>query len=170
MKLFKVTTAALLLGTATIAVAQTRAESFADQFRQMQLLQAVGTYTFKPTPALNGRPTDPVRGQSFADNFAAMQASSSNSDQWNPESERAPAYARAAADPVARGSFDGAFAEMQAASSNSDAWKLAPGDGAPAYATASTTTVAREATTPAFAQRIARALHVPSAWGSYESR
>ena len=160
MKLLRTTTAALLLGTAMLATAQTRSELFADQFKQMQSLQAVGTYTFKPTPTLGSKPTDPVVKQLFADNFAAMQAESSNSDQWNSAAnESAPAYSTAAADPVARQPFAERFAEMQAISSKSDAWKFAPSEGEPAYATAGSTTVASPATTPAFVQRIARALN-----------
>ena len=164
MKLLRITTAALFLGTATLALAQTRSESFADQFKQMQSLQAVGTYTFKPVPTLNSRATDPIVKQSFADNFATMQADSSNSEQWNAAAnESAPAYASAPADPVRGQSFQDTFAQMQAASSNSDEWKLAPAEGAPAYATASGTTIASPATTPAFAQRIARALNLRNA-------
>lgn len=157
MKLLRVTTAALFLGAATAAAAQTRADAFADQLRQMELLQSVGTYTFKPTPTLGSNATDPVVRESFADNFAAMQAQSSNSDQWQPESDRNATYASAPADPVDRGRFGGTFALMQAASSNSDAWKLPAAEGAPAYATANETTIAREATAPTFVQRIARA-------------
>jgi hypothetical protein len=67
MKLLRATLATLLLGTATLAVAQTRADSFADQFKTMQSLQSMGTYTFKPAPKVNGQPTDPVGGQPFAD-------------------------------------------------------------------------------------------------------
>ena len=160
MKLLRTTTAVLLLGTATLSAAQTPAESFADRFKQMQSLQAVGTYTFKPTPTLGSRATDPVVKQSFADSFATMQAESSNSSQWNPSgNESASTYANAPADPVSREPFADRFAEMQAISSKSDAWKFAPSEGEPAYATAASTTVATPATTPAFVQRIARALN-----------
>jgi hypothetical protein len=160
MKLLRTTTAALFLGTATLAAAQTASESFADQFKQMQSLQAVGTYTFKPAPTLGSRATDPVARQSFADNFAVLQAESSNSSQWNPAGdERASTYASAPADPVAREPFADRFAEMQAISSKSDAWKFAPSEGEPAYATAGSTTVASPATMPTFVQRIARALN-----------
>ena len=102
----------------------------------------------------------PAFGPPFADNFAAMQAESSNSDQWNSAAnESAQAYSTAAADPVSRQPFADRFAEMQAISSKSDAWKFAPSEGEPAYATAGSTTVASPATTPAFVQRIARALN-----------
>jgi len=160
MKLFRMTTVALFLGTATLAAAQTRSESFADQFKQMQSLQAVGTYTFKPAPTFSSKAIDPVVKQTFTDNFTAMQAEASNSEQWNPAAdESAPAYSTAAADPVSREPFADRFAEMQAISSKSDAWKFAPSEGEPAYATAASTTVVSPAAPPGFVQRIARALN-----------
>ena len=155
MKLFRATTAALLLGVATLAVAQTRAESFADQFKQMQGLQSVGTYTFKPTPMLSSRPTDPVGKESFADTFYRMQALSSNSGEFG---EAAPVLAGQSADPVGKESFASMFSRMQAASSNSDEWKLPAGAGAPAYATASSATVVSESGKATLSERIARAL------------
>ena len=79
MKLLRTTIAAMFLGTATLAVAQTGSESFADQFKQMQTLQSFGTYTFKPAPTVCSKPTHPMGEQSFADMFSGMQALSSNS-------------------------------------------------------------------------------------------
>ena len=166
MKLLRVTTAVLFLGAATAAVAQTRAGAFADQLKQMESLQSVGTYTFKPAPTLGSNATHPIVKQPFAANFAAMQADSSNSDRWLPESDRNATYASAPSDPVARGRFGDTFALMQAASSNSDAWKVPAAEGAPAYATANETTIARQATTPTIVQRIARAFNARNGgWG-----
>ncbi len=153
-------TAALLIGAATVASAQTRADAFADQLRTMESLQSVGTYTFKPAPSVSSKPTDPIVRETFVDRFAAMQAESSNSGQWKGPEQAAPAFARAPADPARGASFGDSFALMQAASSNSDAWKLQANEGAPAYATASATTFVGEPTAPAFAQRIARALNL----------
>ena len=95
MKLVKATAAALLAATATLAVAQTTTEqSFAEQFKNMQSLQSFGTYTFKPAPGLGAKPSHPMGNQSFTDNFADMQAQSSNSDEWKaPAGEGQPAYA-----------------------------------------------------------------------------
>jgi hypothetical protein len=139
MKLLRTTIAALLLGTATLAVVQTRAESFADQLKQMQSLQSVGTYTFKLAPKLNSQPTNPVGGQSFADTFSGMQASSSNSGQWNlPARQSASTYASQSADSVGKEPSATMFSRMQAASSNSDQWKQPASEGA----TADTATVA----------------------------
>ena len=163
MKLQIGITAALLIGAATVASAQTRADAFADQFKTMESLQSVGTYTFKPAPTVGGKPTDPVVRQSFVGNFAEMQAESSNSGQWNTPDDSAATYATAPADPIRGESFADTYALMQAGSSNSDAWKLRSEAGAPAYATASATSVVGQPSTPAFAQRIARALNLRSA-------
>ena len=157
MKLMSATAAALLLGTATLAVAQTRTESFADQFKQMQSLQSVGTYTFKPAPALNSQPTDPVGRQTFADAFAQMQAQSSSSGEWKqPVAEISTSYA--SADPVGREAFSDMFARMQAASSNSGEWRPPASEGAPVHATAPAT-FANNAGKPTLAQRIANFFH-----------
>jgi hypothetical protein len=158
MKLLRATIGMLLLGAATLAVAQTRAQSFTDQFKQMQSLQSVGTYTFKPAPALSGKPTDPIGKQSFADTFSGMQAASSNSGEWDRENPTT--LASEAADPVGREPFSTMFSRMQAEASNSDEWKRPPSEGAPAYATADTAAVASEPDHLTLTQRIARALHV----------
>ena len=157
MKLLRATAAALLLGTATLAAAQTRADSFADQFKQMQSLQSFGTYTFKPAPALNVQPTDPVGRQTFADAFAQMQAQSSNSGEWKqPDAEVSASYA--SADPVGREAFSDMFSRMQAASSNSGEWRQPHSEGAPVYATAPFSSVS-EAGKPTWAQRMANFFH-----------
>jgi hypothetical protein len=160
MKLFRATAAALLFGAATLAVAQTRTESFADQFKTMQSLQSFGTYTFKPPPTVSGKATDPVVKQSFDDSFTEMQALSSSSGEWNPQARQAlSGVAAVPADPVGRESFDNMFSRMQAASSNSDEWKMPASSGAPAYGTASGTAVPSETGKPSLAQRIAHALN-----------
>jgi hypothetical protein len=158
MKLLRTTIAALLLGTATLAVGQTTAESFADQLKQMQTLQSFGTYTFKPAPTVGNKATDPIGNQSFTDTFSDMQALSSNSGKWN--QENVTRLAGEPADPVGRESFGTMFSRMQAESSNSDEWKRPPSEGAPAYATADTAIVASEPAPLTFAERIAHALHL----------
>jgi hypothetical protein len=158
MKLLRTTVAALLLGTATLAIAQTRAESFADQLKQMQTLQSFGTYTFKPAPIVGNNPMHPIGNQSFADMFSDMQALSSNSGEWNQENFTT--LANKPADPVGRESFSTMFSRMQAESSNSDEWKRPPSEGAPAYATADTAVIGSEPDPLTFAQRVARALHL----------
>jgi hypothetical protein len=158
MELLRKTIGPLLLGIATLAVAQTKEQSFADQFKQMQTLQSFGTYTFKAAPTIGNKPTHPIGNQSFADMFFDMQALSSNSGEWN--RENVTTLASKPADAVGRESFLTMFSRMQAESSNSDEWKRPPSEGAPAYATADTAVIASEPDHLTFAQRIARALHV----------
>ena len=151
MSMLKASIAALFVGVATTSVAQTTAQSFADQFRTMQSLQSFGMYTFKPAPTFSSRPNDPVVRESFADAFGEMQAEASNSAQWSPSS--APGvttYARGPADEVGRESFTDMFARMQAASSNSGEWNLR---------STRETIGAGETGAPSFAQRFARGLH-----------
>ena len=140
MKLLRKTVGALLLGIATLAVAQTKEQSFADQLKQMQTLQSFGTYTFKPAPTVGSKPTHPIGNQSFAGMFSDMQALSSNSGEWN--RENVTVLASKPADPVGKESFSSMFSRMQAEASNSDEWKRPPSEGAPAYATADTAVIA----------------------------
>ena len=74
----KILAVALFASTAAVAMAQApnRAQSFADQFRQMQTLSAntASTYAYKPAPVVGARAQDPVAGESFHDRFADMQA------------------------------------------------------------------------------------------------
>ena len=158
MKLLRTAVAVLLLGAATLAVAQTTADSFAEQLKQMQMLQSFGTYTFKPAPRVGNKATHPIANQSFVDMFSDMQALSSNSGEWN--RENATTLAGQPADPVGSESFSTMFSRMQAESSNSDEWKRPPSEGAPAYATADTAVIASEPDRLTLAQRVARAFHL----------
>ena len=148
MKLFKATAAALLVGTATLSVAQTTQkpmtaeQSFADQLKTMQSLQSFGTYTFKAPPALGAKPSPSMASQSFADSFADMQAASSSSGQWSQTPNGATAYANRPADPVGKESFAQVFQRMQSASSNSGEWKGPTSDAQSAYAASSRATTA----------------------------
>jgi len=145
----KVVTLALLLGTATVAAAETpatqassRAQAFADQLQQFQNLSstAAGTYTFHPAPTLGYKPQDPVGNESFGQRFADMQAASSNSSEWQ---ETQPTLTANAADPVGKEPFAERFAEMQAASSNSGEWSFHPGTDVPVDGANSTLVVAK---------------------------
>jgi len=129
----KVAVLAVVLGTATVAAAQSpsKAQAFASQLQQFQNLSstAAGTYTFHPAPALGYKPQDPVGNESFAQRFADMQAASSNSGEWR---ETQPTLTAIAADPEGKVPFAQRFAEMQAASSNSGQWAFHPGAKVPA--------------------------------------
>jgi hypothetical protein len=155
----KVITGALLVGTATLAAAQspTRAQTFASQFAQMQNLSATGTYTFKSPPVLSAQAEDPVGRESFGRKFADLQAQSSNSSQFEP----APILSARAADPVGHESFADTFDRMQAASSTSGEFKQLGDGGETAYAKADSTS---DTVKPTLAQRMARLMHRPSAY------
>ena len=167
----KVVALAVLLGTATVAAAQSpsqvptfgavaaadstaaqtpsRAQTFADQLQQYQNLSSTtaGTYTFHPAPRLSNRPQDPVGNESFAQRFADMQAESSNdNDMWQ---ETQPTFSAKAADPVGKQNFAQEFAEMQALSSKSGQWSFQPGANVPADEANSTLVVAKPITHPA---------------------
>jgi hypothetical protein len=145
----KVAALAVLLGTATVAAAQSpgEAQTFANQLQQYQALSGTGTYTFHATPKLSNAPQDPIGKESFSQRFADLQAESSNdSDMWQ---ETPPTLSANAADPEPKESFGQRFAEMQAASSNSGEWAFHPGANVPADETNSTLVVARPITHPA---------------------
>ncbi len=153
-KTFKFTIGALLVGTATLASAQTQsqAQSFADQFRQMQSLQSFGTYTFKPAPVLKSTADNPIVSRSFGDTFAQMQA---QEDTGTYTFEPAPVLSARAADSVVGESFAETFARMQAASSNSGEFKLPAGPDTPAFATTDSVIVAKPVSKPSTVEPVA---------------
>jgi hypothetical protein len=145
----KVVALAVLLGTATVAAAQSpgEAQTFADQIQYWQGLSGIGTYTFHSPPTFSNKPQDPVGNESFAQRFGDMQAESSNdSDMWQ---ETQPTFSAKAADPEPKESFAQRFGEMQAASSNSGEWAFHPGTNVPADEANSTLVVAKPIGNPA---------------------
>lgn len=80
----KIAVVALTLGTAAVATAQaqTRAQTFADQFQQMQALSSTSPYAFDAAPTLTAQAAAPASRESFAERFAEMQAESSNSGEF----------------------------------------------------------------------------------------
>jgi hypothetical protein len=156
----KVAAVAVLLGSATVAAAQTpvfgalsaantssRAQAFAAQEQQFQNLSSTtaGTYTFHPAPTLSRAGQDPVGDESSAQRFADMQAASSHSDMWQ---ETRPTFSAKASDPEPKEPFAQRFAEMQAASSRSGQWSFKPGANVPADEANSTLVVAKPVTRP----------------------
>jgi hypothetical protein len=71
---------------------------------------------------------DPVGKQSFAQNFATLQAQSSNSSEFEPK----PVLSATAADPVGKETFAQKFSWLQAASSNSGEFGFRAGSNVPA--------------------------------------
>jgi hypothetical protein len=145
----KVAALTVLLGTTTVAAAQSpnQAQTFAGQLQQYQALSGTGTYTFHAAPNFNNTPQDPVANESFSQRFADMQAESSNdSGMWQ---ETPPTLSATAADPEPKESFAQRFTEMQAASSNSGEWAFHPGANVPADESNSTLVVAKPISHPA---------------------
>jgi hypothetical protein len=140
---------AVLLGTATVAAAQSpgQAQTFASQLQQYQALSGTGTYTFGATPTLNNKAQDPVGNESFTQRFADLQAAASNDSGMYQETQ--PTLSAKASDPEAKEPFAQRFAEMQAASSNSGEWAFHAGANVPAVETGSTLVVAKPISHPA---------------------
>src|SRR5258705_12236022 len=135
----KTSITAVLLGTATLAVAQSPAESFADYIRRSQAL--VGPH-FKQRPTFTSAPRKPVPVLSIRD----YQAMSSDSpafqlDQGKGDASKEPTFAQTHPHGLP-------FAAYQAYSSDSPAFKLPPGPDTPAFATVDGVTVANQSTTP----------------------
>jgi hypothetical protein len=140
---------AVLLGTATVAAAQSpgEAQTFGDQVQYWQGLSGTGTYTFHAAPKFSNTPQDPVGNESFARRFADMQAASSNDSDMYQETQ--PTFSAKASDPEPKEPFAQRFAEMQAASSNSGEWAFHPGANVPADESNSTLVVAKPISHPA---------------------
>ena len=122
---------ALLIGTGTVAAAQTSrsAKTFDNEIQYWQGLSGTGTYTFHAAPTFAGQAQDPVGKESFPNRFADMQAASSNSGEWQ---ETPPTFTAIASDPESKEPFALRFAELQAASSNSGEWSFRPDANVPA--------------------------------------
>ena len=144
----KVIALAVLLGSATVAAAQSpnEAQTFASQLQQDQALSGTGTYTFHAAPKFSNTPQDAIGSESYSQRFDDMQAASSNSSEWQ---ETQPTLTAKAADPEGKEPSAQRFAEMQAASSNSGEWAFHPGANVPADEANSTLVVAKPISHPA---------------------
>jgi len=134
---FKIAAATLLLGSATLALAQAPKESFADTFARMQSLSSPAPAFHQPTPSgsISDDPAVPLT-------TAQMQAWSSETPMWQLDHGRInPANGPTFAQSHPHGL---PFDFYQAAASNSDEYKLAPGPDTPAFATAGNINIAHE--------------------------
>jgi len=128
----EVIAAGLLVATATLAVAQTPAESFADRFKVMQSYSGAGP-AYHPAPTLSSHADDPVAGLTERE----MQALSNEDPMW--QSSGAPVHSNNGGSTFAQTNPHGLpFEYYEAASSSSNAFKLPAEAGSPAYATAAT--------------------------------
>ena len=117
----KIASIALMLGTATVAMAQTLTH---EQLLEMQSLCTGNPYAKAP-PVFRDTADAPIGHESFAERFASMQRASADSPV--PVFEAQPGPTTVAADPVGNESFAERFREMQAASSDSGQFGFHPG-------------------------------------------
>ena len=88
--LLKNAVASLLVGSATLAVAQSPAESFADRYRQFQALSSQGP-AYHPAPTFSTAPAVPRPRLSIAQ----FQALSSDAPAWQRNDTNTTTYALA---------------------------------------------------------------------------
>jgi hypothetical protein len=125
--------AAALIGSATLAAAQTTAERFADQYRTWQSYSSSSIPWQLKSPVASN--TGPASAQASPRHlpFEYYQTLSANSDVFNRSapsfSDHAPLFARSRSE-----SFS--FEYYQAIAAHSDVFKFAPDAGQPAFATA----------------------------------
>ena len=89
-KLLRNAVASLMLGSATLAVAQSPAESFADRYRQLQAVSSQGP-AYHPAPTFSGTPAVPRPRLSIAQ----YQALSSDAPAWQRNDTNTTTYALA---------------------------------------------------------------------------
>ena len=87
-RMLKIAVTSLLLGGATLAVAQSPAQSFADRYRQMQSIASQGP-AYHEAPTFSNEPAGPRPRLSIAQ----MQALSSDSPVWQRQDTNTTAYA-----------------------------------------------------------------------------
>ena len=88
--LLKTTVASLLLGSATLALAQSPAESFIDRYRQFQAVSSQGP-AYHPAPTFSNTPAGPRPRLSIAQ----FQAFSSDAPAWQRNDTNTTTYALA---------------------------------------------------------------------------
>jgi hypothetical protein len=86
--MFRIAVASLLVGSATLAAAQSPAESFADRYRQFQAVSSQGP-AYRPAPTFSNTPS----GSRPRLSFAQMQALSSDAPAWQRSDTNTTTYA-----------------------------------------------------------------------------
>src|SRR6266550_3885042 len=161
-KSLNVALAILLGGTASLAVAQSPKESFADMFASMQAASSNSSNWQRDKPVFSKAPREPSAGFSIRE----MQALASDSpgwqiDQGKVEFDRGPTFAQTHPHGLS-------FAQYQAYASNSGEFALAP--GADMSSIAATGTVNMAGGKPTLGERIATFLHRGSATSANEAK
>ena len=136
-------------GTASLAVAQSPKESFADTFASMQAASSNSSNWQRDKPVFSKAPREPSAGFSIRE----MQALSSDSpgwqiDQGKVEFDRGPTFAQTHPHGLS-------FSEYQAYASNSDEFALPPNADTSSFAATGTVNMARDNAKPTLSERIA---------------
>jgi hypothetical protein len=152
-KSLNVALAILLGGTASLAVAQSPKESFADTFATMQGLSSNSSNWQQDKPVFNKSPRERSAGYSLRD----MQALSSDSPVWQIDQgkvqfDRGPTFAQTHPHGLS-------FSVYQAYASNSGEFALPPNADMPSIAATGTANVAGDTAKPTLIERIASFLH-----------
>ena len=148
-KPLSVALAILLGGTASLSVAQSSKESFADSFAAMQELSSNSANWQRGKPVLSKAPREPGPGFSLRD----MQALSSDSpvwqvDQGKVEFDRGPTFAKTHPHGLS-------FSQYQEYASNSGEFALPPNADTSSFAATGTVNVAGDNAKPTLGERIA---------------
>ncbi len=148
-KSLNVALAILLGGTASLAVAQSPKESFADMFATMQAESSNSSNWQRDKPVFSKAPRELAAGYSTRD----MQALSSDSpvwqiDQGKVEFDRSPSFAKTHPHGLS-------FSEYQAYASNSGEFALPPNADTSSFAATGTVNVGGDTAKPTLRDRIA---------------
>jgi hypothetical protein len=148
-KSLNVALAILLGGAASLSVAQSPKESFADMFAAMQAASSNSSNWQQDKPVFSKAPREPAVAYSTRE----MQALSSDSpvwqiDQGKVEFDHSPSFAKTNPHGLS-------FSEYQAYASNSGEFALPPNAGMSSIAATGTVNVARDNAKPTLGERIA---------------
>jgi hypothetical protein len=149
---FKILTATVMAGAASLALAQTPKESFAETFARMQAESSNSSHYQPTTPSSSSQAADPTTGLKERE----LQALSSESPGWQLDNritvDHGPTFAQTHPHGIP-------FAEYQAESSNGGEFKQ-PGETATtSLAGADTGTTTGSAAKPTLRQRFASLFH-----------
>ena len=147
-KSLNVALAVLFGGAASLAVAQSPKESFADSFATMQELSSNSSNWQRDKPVVSKAARQPSAGLSLSD----YQALSSNSSQWQLDQgvitvDKGPTFAKTHPHGLS-------FSEYQAYASNSNEFALPPNADTSSFAATGTVNVARDNAKPTLNERM----------------
>ena len=148
-KSLNVALAILLGGAASLSVAQSPKESFADMFAAMQAASSNSSNWQRDKPVFSKAPRQPSAALSLRD----YEALSSNSSQWQLDQgvitiDKGPTFAKTNPHGLS-------FSQYQAYASNSDEFALPSNADTSSFAATGTVNVARDNAKPTLGERIA---------------